>query len=209
MDRLIIASKNKGKIEEIKEILKELPFEVISMKDAGFDIEVEETGKTFSENALLKAQSLFYCTDEMVIADDSGLEIDYLNGAPGIYTARFAGEHTSQREKNLKILQLLNGVEDSLRTARFVCSIAFVSKERCFTVEGSVEGIIAKEPAGDAGFGYDPIFFVPEYQDTFAGLPAEIKNKISHRARALRLLREEMKRIYGQRDIKSGSGSAN
>jgi XTP/dITP diphosphohydrolase len=196
MEKLIIASKNKGKINEIKDILKELPFEIISMQDAGYDFEIEENGKTFDENAMLKAQALFQHTGCRVLADDSGLEIDFLNGAPGIYTARFAGEQASQQEKNAKITGLLSGVDSAYRTARFVCSIAFVSREVSFTVNGAVEGIIAEKPDGAAGFGYDPIFFMPEYAKTMAQLPESSKNKVSHRARALNKLREELERIY-------------
>lgn len=196
MDRLIIASKNKGKLIEIEDILKELPVEVVSMKDAGFDIEIAETGKTFDENALLKAQTLFQHTGGMVLADDSGLEIDYLNGAPGIYTARFGGKNASQEEKNNKIVDLLKGVEQPRRTARFVCSMAFVSKNKTFIVDGTIKGLIAEKPEGDAGFGYDPVFYVPDYQRTMAQLPDEIKNKISHRAVALNKLREELEKIY-------------
>ncbi len=196
MEKLVIASKNKGKMNEIKDILKDLPFEIISMKDAGYDFEIEENGNTFDENAMLKAQTLFRHTGGMVLADDSGLEIDFLNGAPGIYTARFAGEQASQQEKNEKIVGLLSGVDSPYRTARFVCSIAFVSSERSFTVNGTVEGIIAEKPDGSAGFGYDPIFFMPGYGKTMAQLHDSVKNDISHRARALNKLREELEKKY-------------
>lgn len=195
MERLVIASGNRGKINEIRYILADLPFEVISMAEAGCDIEIVEKGRTFAENALIKAQTLFPHTKSMVLADDSGLVIDFLNGAPGIYTARFAGEDTSQEEKNLKILSLLDGIERKYRTARFVCSIAFVSENTTFTVEGIVDGIIAGKPEGRTGFGYDPIFFVPEYDMTMAQLPEQLKNKISHRARALNKLREKLESI--------------
>lgn len=196
MEKLIIASKNKGKINEIKDILKELPFEIISMKDAGYDFEIEENGNTFDENAMLKAKTLFKHTGGMVLADDSGLEIDFLNGAPGIYTARFAGEQVSQEGKNDRIIRLLSGIDSPYRTARFICSIAFVSNERSFTVNGAAEGIIAEKSEGSAGFGYDPIFFMPEHEKTMAQLPDSVKNKVSHRARALYNLREELKKFY-------------
>ncbi len=196
MEKLIIASKNKGKINEIREILKWLPFKIFSMSDAGYDFEIEENGCTFGENAMLKAQALFSHIGGMVLADDSGLEVDFLNGAPGIYTARFAGEHTSQAEKNSRISALLSGVDHPYRAARFVCSIAFVSPERSFTVNGVTEGIIAEKPVGSAGFGYDPIFFMPEYDKTMAELPDSIKNQVSHRARALQKLREELEKYY-------------
>jgi len=192
MDKLIIASKNKGKINEIKNILKDLPIEVISMTDAGFDMEMEEKGSTFSENAMMKARSLYEHTDGMVLADDSGLEVNFLNDAPGIFTARFAGDSSGQEEKNKKILHLLKGIDKPYRTARFVCSMAFVSKEKSFTVNGSVEGIISDKPQGTEGFGYDPIFYLPEYNKTMAELPEKTKNKISHRAIALEKLRNEL-----------------
>ena len=196
MRKLVVASKNIGKLREIQEILRELPFEIISMQEAGYDCEIEEKGNTFQENAMLKAQALFQHVNTMVLADDSGLEIDYLGGAPGIYTARFAGENASQEEKNSKIINLLSGIEKPDRTARFVCAIAFVSKEKCFTVNGSVDGIISEKPEGSSGFGYDPIFYLPEYGKTMAQLQEDIKNKISHRARALYKMRQELAGIY-------------
>jgi len=201
MDRLIIASGNTGKIREIKEILKDLPLQVISMKEAGYNPEFDETGATFAENAMIKAKALSRVAEGIVLADDSGLEIDFLNGAPGIFTSRFAGENTSQEEKNKKIINLLKGIDKKYRTARFVCSIAVVSRDFSFTVEDSVEGIISEEPRGNAGFGYDPIFFVPEYRKTFAELPEEIKNKISHRARALEKLKLKLSDIYGRKHV--------
>ncbi|NLM27977.1 MAG: XTP/dITP diphosphatase [Clostridiaceae bacterium] len=194
--KLIVASKNYGKINEIKKILDGLPFEIISMKDAGFVPDIKEDGASFEENAMLKAQALFDLSDNMVIADDSGLEIDFLNGAPGIYTSRFAGESTEQSEKNRKIIYLLKGIEPRYRKARFVCSIAFVSENIKFTVTGTVEGQISEKPKGDKGFGYDPIFYVPEYGKTFAELPESIKNKISHRAIALQKLRKKLDNIF-------------
>lgn len=196
MEKLIIASKNRGKINEIKDILKELPFEIISMQDAGYDFEIDENGNTFDENAMLKAKALYMRTGGMVLADDSGLEVDFLNGAPGIYTARFAGDKVSQEEKNARIVCLLSGISAQYRTARFVCSIAFASGEESFTVNGAAEGLIAEKPCGSAGFGYDPIFFVPAYGKTMAQLPDSVKNKISHRARALHNLRDKLKKIY-------------
>lgn len=194
--KLIVASKNNGKIKEIKKILDGLPFEIISMKDAGFDLDIIEDGATFEENAMLKAQALFNVVNNMVIADDSGLEIDFLNGAPGVFTSRFAGESTEQSVKNKKILYLLKDVEPRYRKARFVCSIAFVSENIKFTVTGSLDGQISEKPEGDNGFGYDPIFYVPEYRKTFAELPESIKNKISHRAIALQKLRNELDKIF-------------
>jgi len=194
--KLIVASKNDGKIKEIKKILDGLPFEIISMKEAGIDTDIIEDGTSFEENAALKAQAVFNLTGNMVIADDSGLEIDFLNGAPGVFTSRFAGESTAQGEKNKKIIYLLEGIEPQYRKARFVCSIAFVSEKVKFTVTGSVEGQISEKPKGDNGFGYDPIFYVPEYGKTFAELPESVKNRISHRAKALHKLRKELDNIF-------------
>ena len=142
-----------------------------------------------------KAQSLFDASIEMVLADDSGLEIDFLTGAPVFITSRFAGDGASQLEKNTKILHLLKGIDEEYRTARFVCAIAFVSKDTKFTVEASVEGRISECQEGDAGFGYDPIFYVPEYRQTFGQLPDKIKNEISHRALALKKLRKELAKM--------------
>jgi len=201
MDRLVIASGNKGKIREIKEILKDLPLQVVSMKELGFIPEFDEKGATFSENAMIKAKTLSSVTEGIILADDSGLEIDFLNGAPGIFTSRFAGEGTSQEEKNNKIINLLKGIDKKYRTARFVCAIAVVSEDFSFTVEDSVEGIISEEPRGNAGFGYDPIFFVPEYGKTFAELPEETKNKISHRAKALEKLKQKLSDIYFKNQV--------
>lgn len=194
--KLIVASKNDGKIKEIKKILDGLPIEIISMKEAGIDPDIEENGADFEQNAMLKAQAVYNLTSSMVIADDSGLEIDFLNGAPGVFTSRFAGESTDQSEKNKKIIYLLKDIEPQYRKARFVCSIAFVSEKIKFTVTGSVEGQISEKPEGYNGFGYDPIFYVPEYGKTFAELPESIKNKISHRAIALQKLRKKLDNIF-------------
>lgn len=195
MEKLIIATKNKGKLNEIKEILKEFPVEVLPMGEAGYDAEIDETGCSFSENALLKARALFNMSGEMVLADDSGLEVDFLNGAPGIFTSRFAGSNVSQEVKNNRIIHLLKGIDVQYRTARFVCSIAFVSRNASFCAEGRVEGLIAEEPAGKEGFGYDPIFYLPEYKKTFAQLPESIKNEISHRAIALKKFKAEFAKV--------------
>lgn len=195
MEKLVIATKNKGKIIEIRDILKEFPVEVISMGDAGYDADIDETGCTFSENALLKARALHKLSGGMVLADDSGLEIDFLNGAPGIFTSRFAGNNVSQEVKNNRIIHLLKGIDVQFRTARFVCSIAFVSKNISFCTEGSVEGLISDEPMGKEGFGYDPVFYLPEYKKTFAQLPESIKNEISHRAVALKKFRAKFAEI--------------
>jgi len=195
MRNLIVATKNKGKYQEMKEILSGMPFNVISMEDASLDIEIEETGQTFEENALIKAREVSRLTNEIVIADDSGLEIEYLDGAPGIYCSRFAGEGASDEDRNRKLLKLLEGVPFEKRKARFVCVIAVVYPEGdYFTVKGICEGYIGFEPKGNNGFGYDPLFYIQEYGKTMAEMDPEDKHKISHRGKALRLMLEEFKK---------------
>ncbi len=194
MMRFIAATGNKGKLKEIKEILGSFPWEIISMGDAGIQDEIEETGKTFEENALIKAGYIAGITKEVVMADDSGLEVDYLNGEPGIYSARFAGEGASDGDKNKKILRLLEGVPFEKRTARFVCAVAVIFPDgESFTVRGTCEGYIGEKPVGTNGFGYDPLFYMPEYQKTMAEMDIETKNRISHRGKALRAMAEELK----------------
>ncbi|HHV98792.1 MAG TPA: XTP/dITP diphosphatase [Clostridiaceae bacterium] len=194
MKRFIVATKNKGKLEEIKEILRDFPYEVISMEEAGITIDIEESGTTFEENAMIKAEAIFQATGEMVMADDSGLEVDYLDGAPGIYSSRFAGEGATDEEKNKKLLKLLEGVPFEKRSARFVCVIAVIFTDgQRFTVKGTCDGYIVFEPIGDNGFGYDPLFYVPEYKMTTAQMEPELKNSISHRGRALAKMVEELK----------------
>ncbi|NTV88954.1 MAG: XTP/dITP diphosphatase [Clostridiales bacterium] len=194
MNRLIIATMNKDKLKEIKEILASLPYEVISMDEAGFAMDIEETGTTFEENAMLKARALSEATGEMVIADDSGLEVDYLDGAPGIYSARFAGEGATDADKNRKLLGLLEGIPMEKRTARFVCAIAVVHRDgSAYTVRGTCEGFIGNEPRGGNGFGYDPLFYMPEYGMTTAEMEPAKKHAISHRGRALALMAERLK----------------
>jgi XTP/dITP diphosphohydrolase len=184
--KLVIASRNKGKVREIAEILSGLPFEVVSIADYPNAPEVEETGSTFEENAVLKAKAGAQQTGELTLADDSGLVVDALNGAPGIYSSRFAGEGASDRDLWCKLLGLMYDIPDEKRTARFVCAVAIASPEgKVLTCEGKCEGVIAHEPRGEGGFGYDPVFLVSEYNQTMAELPAETKNKISHRAGAL------------------------
>ncbi|NLP46558.1 MAG: XTP/dITP diphosphatase [Epulopiscium sp.] len=195
MEKLIFATKNKGKIIEIKEIMKDLPFQIVSLDEAGIDIDIEENGATFEENALIKAKTIMELTGSLVLADDSGLEIDYLDGKPGIYSARFGGVNTSYEIKNNKILDLLKGVPKEKRTARFVCAIAAVYPTGdTITTYGTIEGIIAEKPSGNHGFGYDPIFYVPKYQCTTAEMSPEQKNAISHRAKALQKIKEKLKK---------------
>lgn len=193
--RFIAATKNQGKLKEIKEILADFPFEVISMEQAGIGIEIEENGVTFEENALIKARSVSKISDGIVMADDSGLAVDYLDGAPGVYSARFAGEGATDEEKNLKLLRLLEGVPYEKRTARFVCAVAVVFPDgRHFTVNGTCEGYINEKPAGNNGFGYDPLLYIPQRGKTIAELDSDIKNEISHRGKALRLMVAELRK---------------
>lgn len=183
--KVILASNNKHKLEEIKKILTPLGYEVVSQAEAGVDIDVEETGTTFEENAALKAQAVYDLTGNAVISDDSGLEVDYLNGAPGVYSHRYAGENATDADRCAKLLSELNGVETAKRTARFVCVLCFIDdKGEKLVIRGTVEGIIGTEPKGENGFGYDPVFM---YGDrSFAELSSEEKNTVSHRADALK-----------------------
>ena len=191
MKRLIFATGNEHKMIEIREILGELPVEILSMKEAGIEADIVENGNTFEENALIKAKEVCKLAGEMVLADDSGLEIDYLNGEPGIYSARYMGEDTSYRIKNQNLIDRLAGVLDEKRTARFVCAIAAAFPDgRSFVVRGTIEGMIGYEERGENGFGYDPIFYLPERGVSTAELPPEEKNSISHRGNALRKMKE-------------------
>lgn len=194
MNKIIFATSNLGKMKEIKEILNDLNCEILSMKEAGINIDILEDGKTFEENAIIKAKSIAKIANCIVLADDSGLEVDYLNKAPGIYSARFLGENTSYDIKNKYIIDKLSNVSDEKRSARFVCAIACaLPNGEIFTTRAAIEGKIAYEPKGENGFGYDPIFFVPEFNCTTAQLSPEQKNKISHRGKALVLMKEKLK----------------
>ena len=186
--RIVFATGNENKMKEIRMILADLGMEIISMKEAGVNEEIVEDGMTFEENAEIKARTVSrVLTNDIVLADDSGLEIDYLDKAPGIYSARFAGEDTSYDIKNRIFLDRLEGVPDEERTARFVCAVAAVFPDgTSCTVRETIEGQIAHEIAGDNGFGYDPIFYVPEYGCTTAQMGPEQKNLLSHRGKALR-----------------------
>lgn len=193
MKRIIFATGNQGKLKEIREILADLDVEVLSMKEAGIEMEIEENGASFEENAMIKARAICGRTGEVTLADDSGLEIDYLNKEPGIYSARYMGEDTSYRIKNASLLQRLEGVPDEQRTARFVCAVAAAFPDGTQkTVRAAMEGRIGYEEKGENGFGYDPIFYLPEYGCTSAELSMEEKNKISHRGKALRSMKEEL-----------------
>ena len=194
MRKIIFATGNEEKMREIREILALLPVEVLSMKEAGIQADIIEDGKTFEENAVIKAKAIAQLSEEIVLADDSGLVIDYLNGEPGIYSARYMGEDTSYRIKNGNLIQRLEGVPDEERTARFVCAIAAAFPDgTVLTTEGTVEGRIGYEEKGENGFGYDPIFYLPEYGCTTAQLTEEKKNEISHRGKALRKMVEKLR----------------
>jgi len=194
MKNLIVATRNKGKMKEFSEILSGLPFRLLSMEEAGIDIDIAENGKTFEENALIKAMEIHKLTGEMVIADDSGLEVDCLNGAPGIYSARFAGENATDEDRNNKLLAMMKDVPYEKRTARFVAAIAVVFEDGSNIIaKGTCEGLIGFKPEGKNGFGYDPLFFVPEYGMTVAQMEPELKNRISHRAKALGIMAEKLK----------------
>ncbi|HJD13086.1 MAG TPA: XTP/dITP diphosphatase [Candidatus Ruminococcus avistercoris] len=189
--KIIFATGNEGKMKEIREILADPQVEILSMKEAGITAEIEENGTSFEENAVIKAKAVMELCHEIVLADDSGLEIDYLNKEPGIYSARYMGEDTSYRIKNQNLIDRLEGVPDEERTARFVCVIAAAFPDgEVLTARGTIEGRIGYEEKGENGFGYDPIFYVPEYGCSTAQLSPEVKNQISHRGKALR----EMKR---------------
>ena len=191
MKKIIFATGNKDKMREIREIMADVDVEVISMKEAGIFVDVVEDGATFEENALIKTRAIAEHTDAIVLADDSGLEIDYLDKAPGVYSARFMGEDTSYDIKNQALIDKLDGVPKEERTARFVCAIAAVlpNKEE-LVVRETMEGYIGYEAEGENGFGYDPIFYLDEFGCSSAALSREQKNEISHRGKALRAMKE-------------------
>lgn len=201
MYKIIFATGNEGKMKEIREILDGLTFlgekvQILSMKEAGVDMDIIEDGTTFEENAMIKARAVAGAAKEaIVLADDSGLVIDYLNGEPGIYSARYLGKDTSYRVKNANLVQRLEGVPDEKRSARFVCAIAAVLPDgRELSTRGTIEGRIGYEEKGLNGFGFDPIFYVPEIGKYTAELSDEDKNRISHRGKALRAMREELEK---------------
>jgi len=197
-NRIIFATGNAGKIKEIQMIMADTGMEVISMKEAGIIVDIEENGSTYEENALIKARAVAACTDDIVMADDSGLEVDALNKEPGVLSARYLGEDTPYSIKNAEIIRRLSGVPDEKRSARFVCAIATVLPDgRELTTRAAIEGRIGYEEKGSHGFGYDPIFYVPQFEKTTAELTEEQKNQISHRGKALQLMKEELKKYEG------------
>lgn len=199
MRKIIFATGNEGKMREIRSILEGMKLQgeeicVLSMKEAGIELSIDEDGNSFEENAMIKARAVAECAkDAIVLADDSGLSIDYLNGEPGIYSARYMGENTSYRIKNANLMERLAGVPDEKRTARFVCAIAAVLPSGATLQEtGVVEGIIGYEEKGENGFGFDPIFYLPSFGKTTAELAEDEKNEISHRGKALRAIRRRL-----------------
>ena len=195
IDKIIFATGNEGKMKEVRMILKDLGLPVLSMKEAGVQADIVEDGTTFEENAKIKAVAVQKLTGALVLADDSGLEIDYLNKEPGIYSARYMGEDTPYSVKNANLISRLAGVPDEQRTARFVCAIAAAFPDgEVLTTRGTIEGIIGYEERGENGFGYDPIFYLPEYTKSTAELSPEEKNALSHRGRALRQMEEELRK---------------
>lgn len=195
MTQIIFATKNKGKMKEINDIMSDINVAVLSMEEAGIFTDVAEEGKTFEENAILKAVEIMKASGKLTLADDSGLEVDYLDKAPGVYSARYMGETTSYTVKNNKIISLLEGVEEEKRTARFVSVIAAAFPDgRVLTTRGVIEGMIAHKAEGENGFGYDPIFYVPQYKMTTAQMLPMQKNKVSHRAKALEQMKEKLKK---------------
>ena len=190
MRRLLIATNNQGKVREIKAILGGFYDDIVSLKDAGISLDVVEDGDSFEANAIKKAREAAEVAGCDALADDSGLCVDALNGAPGIYSARYAGEDATDEQNNEKLLKNLEGIQN--RGARFVSVVALISGDKVTAARGEVCGVIAKAPSGNGGFGYDPLFYVPELGQTFAEIPAEIKNSLSHRARALSALQKKL-----------------
>ncbi|MGB9588226.1 MAG: XTP/dITP diphosphatase [Armatimonadota bacterium] len=196
MTDIVLASRNPKKIKELKALLADLPVRVISLDDFCGVPEVEETGQTFAENAEIKAKTVAQATGLISVADDSGLEVDALGGQPGVYSNRFAGPDATDRDKYMRILELLQGVSDDNRTARFHAAVAVATPEgETVVVEGTCEGRIAREPRGEGGFGYDPIFYLPEFGRTMAELPPDVKNQISHRAKAMHAAKNVIRRL--------------
>lgn len=194
--RIIFATGNEGKMKEIRMIMADLGLEILSMKEAGLSVDIEENGATFEENAVIKAKGIAALCQDIVLADDSGLEVDALNKEPGVYSARYMGENTSYHIKNRNLVERLEGVPDERRTARFVCAIAAALPDgRVLETKACMEGRIGYEERGENGFGYDPIFMLPEYGKSTAELEPEEKNKLSHRGKALRLMKEKLKEV--------------
>ena len=196
--KIIFATNNQDKMREIRAIMADFPGEIVSLKEAGIHADVDENGTCFEENAVIKAEAICRLTGCVTVADDSGLEIDALGGEPGIYSARYMGEDTSYRIKNANLISRLEGVPDEQRSARFVCAVAAAFPDaETRTVRGTIEGRIGYEEAGENGFGYDPIFYLPEYGCTTAQMDPEAKNRISHRGKALEKIRPVLEAYFG------------
>ena len=205
MKRIIFATGNKDKLKEIREIVSRFGLDVVSMKDAGYDLSIEENGTTFAENALIKARSVCLASGEMTMADDSGIVVDAMDGMPGIHSARFMGKDTSYRIKNAAIIEKLSGVPDEKRSARYVCAIALVLPDgRHYVCEDTFEGRIGYEEKGSGGFGYDPIFYVPEAGKTAAEMTPEEKNAVSHRGKALRKMEQLLEEMDRRGELPNG-----
>ncbi|MDI6604332.1 MAG: XTP/dITP diphosphatase [Thermoanaerobacteraceae bacterium] len=198
--RLIVATHNINKIKEIREILSDFDIEISSMAEIGIQEEITETGKTIEENALVKARALKNKTEGLIMADDTGLFVDYLNGNPGVYSARFAGENATYEDNNMKLLKMLEGVPFDKRTAHFKTVIVLLNKDKETVIEGRLDGRILYKQRGKNGFGYDPIFYVDEAKKTLAEMTLEEKNTISHRARALNKLKSYLYKIMGDKE---------
>lgn len=198
--RIVFATGNENKMKEIRMIMTDLGMEIISMKEAGVNLNIVEDGMSFEENAEIKARAVSrVLTNDIILADDSGLEIDYLDKAPGIYSARFAGEDTSYDIKNRILLDRMEGVPDDQRSARFVCAVAAMFPDGAVSVvRETIEGQVAEEAEGENGFGYDPIFYVPEYGCTTAQMTPEQKNEVSHRGKALRAMKKLLEKKFGE-----------
>ena len=195
--KVIFATGNAGKMKEIRMILSDLDIELLSMKEAGIEVEIVEDGTSFEENAMIKAKTIMELTGQITLADDSGLEVDYLNKEPGIYSARYMGEKTPYNIKNKSIIDRLKGANGQDRSARFVCVIAAAFPDgNTLTTRGTIEGLIGYEEKGDNGFGYDPIVYIPEYDATTAQLSAQIKNTVSHRGKALEQMKVKLMEYY-------------
>jgi len=195
--KVIFATSNAGKMEEIKMILSDMDIELLSLKEAGIEVDIVEDGASFEENAMIKAKAVMELTGEITLADDSGLEVDYLNKEPGIYSARYMGENTPYSIKNKSIIDRLEGVKGQERSARFVCAIVAAFPDgSTLTTRGTIEGLIGYEEKGNNGFGYDPIVYIPEYNATTAQLTTQIKNTISHRGKALAQMKEKLLKYY-------------
>ena len=199
MKQIIFATGNQNKLKEIKAILPN--FDIISAKDAGISLDIEETGTTFKDNAYIKAKAIWDITGGIVLSDDSGLEVDYIDGEPGIYSSRYLGENTSYTIKNQNIIDRLSNANGNERSARFrACICAILDDSIVIFTEGSMEGLIATSIKGENGFGYDPILYLPEYDKTSAEISPDEKNKISHRGKALMAMKKKLEGIYENTD---------